>query len=73
MREGIIEKECASILMLISDLRKTYMYVSADDQIVIVTAVRWIWKVLVDGIDSTMNKNNLTVSRIIFIYSRVMP
>lgn len=59
--------------MLISDLRKTYMYVSADDQIVIVTAVRWIWKVLVDGIDSTMNKNNLTVSRIIFIYSRVMP
>ena len=38
-----------------------------------VTAVRWIWTVLVDGIDSTLNNNSLTVARIIYINCRVMP
>ena len=52
---------------LISDLRKTNMYISVDDQITKVTAVRWIWTVLVDGIDSTLNNNSLTVARIMYL------
>jgi hypothetical protein len=54
---------------LISDLRKTYMYIGAEDQITKVTAVCWIWTVLTDGIDSTLNNNSLTVC----IHCRVMP